>query len=166
MADETFDAVVMSVQLPNYPIEQPRKALTFDRYDRQGAENVLEEEVREDPLPDEAPLEVGEHAQDGVDLAGVRQLLDRAREPHHVRGVRCADEIPQFAGVAGATLVLAGEAPLRRFRVGIYETGVEKHRFGCLPVLAAIGPAANEFCSLPPRLGLGKVGLMAIIARH
>ncbi len=64
------------------------------------------------------------------------------------------------------SLVLAGEAPLRRFRVGIYETGVEEHRFGCLAVLAAIGPAANEFCSLPPRLGIGKVGLMAIIARH
>ena len=41
-----FDAVVMAVQLPNYPIEQPRKDLTFDRYDRQGTENVLEEAVR------------------------------------------------------------------------------------------------------------------------
>lgn len=40
-----FDAVVMSVQLPNYPIEQPRKGLTFDRYDRQGTENVLAEAV-------------------------------------------------------------------------------------------------------------------------
>lgn len=41
-----FDGVVMAVQLPNYPIEQPRKGLTFDRYDRQGTENVLEEAVR------------------------------------------------------------------------------------------------------------------------
>ncbi|MDQ3963530.1 MAG: complex I NDUFA9 subunit family protein [Actinomycetota bacterium] len=35
------DAVVCAVQLPNYPIEVPRKRLTFDRYDRQGAENLL-----------------------------------------------------------------------------------------------------------------------------
>lgn len=35
------DAVVCAVQLPNYPIEVPRKRLTFDHYDRQGAENLL-----------------------------------------------------------------------------------------------------------------------------
>ncbi|HYI44569.1 MAG TPA: NAD(P)H-binding protein [Actinomycetota bacterium] len=38
-----FDAVVMAVQLPNYPVEQPRKGLTFDRYDRQGTEHLLRE---------------------------------------------------------------------------------------------------------------------------
>jgi NADH dehydrogenase len=38
-----FEAVVMAVQLPNYPVEQPRKGLTFDRYDRQGTEHVLRE---------------------------------------------------------------------------------------------------------------------------
>lgn len=35
------DAVVCAVQLPNYPIEVPRKYLTFDHYDRQGTENLL-----------------------------------------------------------------------------------------------------------------------------
>ena len=41
-----FEAVVNAVQLPNYPIEQPRKGLTFDRYDRGGTENLVEEAVR------------------------------------------------------------------------------------------------------------------------
>lgn len=35
------DAVVCAVQLPNYPIEVPRRRLTFDHYDRQAAENLL-----------------------------------------------------------------------------------------------------------------------------
>jgi uncharacterized protein YbjT (DUF2867 family) len=34
-------AVVCLVQFPNYPFEVPRKGLTFDRYDRGGAENLL-----------------------------------------------------------------------------------------------------------------------------
>jgi uncharacterized protein YbjT (DUF2867 family) len=34
-------AVVCLVQFPNYPFEVPRKGLTFDRYDRQGTENLL-----------------------------------------------------------------------------------------------------------------------------
>lgn len=38
-----LDAVVTAVQLPNYPIEQPAKGLTFDRYDRGGTENLLAE---------------------------------------------------------------------------------------------------------------------------
>ena len=37
------DAVVCAVQLPNYPIEIPRKNLTFDHYDRQGTENLMAE---------------------------------------------------------------------------------------------------------------------------
>jgi NADH dehydrogenase len=40
------DAVVVAIQFPNYPMEQPRKGLTFDRFDRQGTENVLEEAQR------------------------------------------------------------------------------------------------------------------------
>ena len=38
-----LEAVVTCVQLPNYPVEQPRKGLTFDRYDRQGTEHLLRE---------------------------------------------------------------------------------------------------------------------------
>lgn len=37
------DAVVGVVTFPNYPAEVPRKGLTFDRYDRQGTENLLAE---------------------------------------------------------------------------------------------------------------------------
>ena len=37
------DAVVGVVQFPNYPVELPRKGLTFDRYDRRGTENLVAE---------------------------------------------------------------------------------------------------------------------------
>lgn len=40
------EAVVGVVQFPNYPVEQARKGLTFDRYDRQGTENLLVEAKR------------------------------------------------------------------------------------------------------------------------
>ncbi len=36
-------AVVGCVQFPNHPVEVPRKGLTYDRYDRQGTENLLAE---------------------------------------------------------------------------------------------------------------------------
>ena len=45
-------------------------------------QDVLEEEVREDPLAHEPPLEVREHAQDGVDLAGAGELLELLRVDH------------------------------------------------------------------------------------
>jgi NADH dehydrogenase len=37
------DAVVGAVQFPNHPVEVPRRGLTYDRYDRHGTENLLEE---------------------------------------------------------------------------------------------------------------------------
>jgi hypothetical protein len=40
------------------------------------AEDVLQEEVGEDPLAHEPSLQVREHAQNCVDLAGVRELLE------------------------------------------------------------------------------------------
>ncbi|HWC14424.1 MAG TPA: NAD(P)H-binding protein [Actinomycetota bacterium] len=40
------DGVVGAVQFPNYPMEVPRKGLTFDRYDRQGTENLIAEAER------------------------------------------------------------------------------------------------------------------------
>lgn len=40
------DAVVQAVQFPNYPMEDPSKGLTFDNYDRRGAENLLMEATR------------------------------------------------------------------------------------------------------------------------
>jgi uncharacterized protein YbjT (DUF2867 family) len=41
-----YEAVAIAIQFPNYPMEQARKGLTFDRFDRQGTENVLEEAQR------------------------------------------------------------------------------------------------------------------------
>ncbi len=40
------EAAVFAVQFPNYPVEQPRLGLTFDRYDRGGTENLLAEARR------------------------------------------------------------------------------------------------------------------------
>ena len=40
------DAVVGVVTFPNYPAEVPRRGITFDRYDRQGTENLLAEAAR------------------------------------------------------------------------------------------------------------------------
>ena len=37
------EAVVGAVQFPNHPVEVPRKGLTYDRYDREGTENLLAE---------------------------------------------------------------------------------------------------------------------------
>ena len=34
------------MQFPNYPVEVPRKDLTFDFYDRQGTENLIAEAER------------------------------------------------------------------------------------------------------------------------
>lgn len=39
------EAVVASVQFPNHPVEVPRKGLTYDRYDRQGTDNLVAEAV-------------------------------------------------------------------------------------------------------------------------
>lgn len=41
-----YDAVAVAVQFPNYPMELPRKGLTFDRYDRQGTVHLLDEAQR------------------------------------------------------------------------------------------------------------------------
>jgi uncharacterized protein YbjT (DUF2867 family) len=40
------EAVVAAVQFPNHPIEVPRKGLTYDRFDRQGVENLVAEARR------------------------------------------------------------------------------------------------------------------------
>ena len=40
------DAVVVAVQFPNYPMELPRKGLTFDRYDRLGTQYLVDEAAR------------------------------------------------------------------------------------------------------------------------
>ena len=40
------DVVIVAIQFPNYPMELPRKGLTFDRYDRQGTEYLLAEAER------------------------------------------------------------------------------------------------------------------------
>ncbi|CAN5775247.1 complex I NDUFA9 subunit family protein [soil metagenome] len=40
------DAVLGAVTFPNYPVEQPRLGLTFDRFDRRGTEHLLQEARR------------------------------------------------------------------------------------------------------------------------
>lgn len=40
---DSADAVVGCVQFPNHPVEVPRKDITYDRYDRQGTENLIAE---------------------------------------------------------------------------------------------------------------------------
>lgn len=40
------EAIVNCVQFPNHPVEVPRRGLTYDRYDRQGTENLLAEASR------------------------------------------------------------------------------------------------------------------------
>ena len=41
-----YDALAVAIQFPNYPMELPRKGLTFDRYDRQGTQYLVEEAQR------------------------------------------------------------------------------------------------------------------------
>jgi uncharacterized protein YbjT (DUF2867 family) len=40
------EAVVAAAQFPNHPVEVPRKGLTYDRFDRQGVENLVAEARR------------------------------------------------------------------------------------------------------------------------
>mgnify|MGYP000574850478 CR=1 FL=1 len=42
---EGIDAVVGAVQFPGHPVEVPRKDLTYDVYDRQGTQNLVNEAV-------------------------------------------------------------------------------------------------------------------------
>jgi NADH dehydrogenase len=43
---EGADAVVMVITFPNYPMELPRKGLTFERYEAEGSRNLLVEAKR------------------------------------------------------------------------------------------------------------------------
>jgi NADH dehydrogenase len=43
---EGADAVVMAVTFPNYPMELPRKGLTFERYEAEGSRHLLDEAKR------------------------------------------------------------------------------------------------------------------------
>ena len=43
---EGADAVVAAITFSNYPMEVPRKGLTFDKHDRRGTENLLSEAER------------------------------------------------------------------------------------------------------------------------
>jgi uncharacterized protein YbjT (DUF2867 family) len=43
---EGVEAIAMAVTFPNYPMELPRKGLTFERYEVHGTSNLLEEATR------------------------------------------------------------------------------------------------------------------------
>ncbi len=62
------------------------------------AHHVLEEEVGEDPFADEPALEIREHAQDGVDLAGVGELFELLRIDHALRLHRSSPEMRRGGG--------------------------------------------------------------------
>lgn len=85
-----FEGIVMAVQLPNYPVEQPRKGLTFDRYDRQGTENVLREAANTgverfayisgagaDPASDKSWYRAKGHAEVAIERSGIPHFILR-----------------------------------------------------------------------------------------
>jgi uncharacterized protein YbjT (DUF2867 family) len=85
-----FDAAVCAVQLPNYPVEQPRKGLTFDRYDRKGTENLLREALDSglrkflyisgagaDVTSDKSWYRAKGYAEDSIRRSGIEHLILR-----------------------------------------------------------------------------------------
>jgi uncharacterized protein YbjT (DUF2867 family) len=84
------DAVVAAVQFPNHPFEFPRRGLTFDRFDRQGVENLLAEArrsrvkrffylsgVRADPDGDKPWYRAKGRAEDAVRNSGLEWCILR-----------------------------------------------------------------------------------------
>ena len=73
------------------------------------AQDLFQEEVRQHALAHEAPLEVREHAQDRVDLAGVRELLQLLHVEHPLLHHR-----PPLERCVSAGAVRAPRAPRDR----------------------------------------------------
>lgn len=85
-----YEAVVVAIQFPNYPMEQPGKNLTFDRYDREGTEHLLEEAQRAgverflyvsgvnvDPASSQAWYRAKGRAERSIREAGIRHAILR-----------------------------------------------------------------------------------------
>ena len=83
------DAIAVAIQFPNYPMEQPRKGLTFDRYDRQGTQYLLDEAQR-----------AGVERFFYVSGVGVHPRSDKT----WYRAKGCAEEIIQDSGLRHAIL--------------------------------------------------------------
>jgi uncharacterized protein YbjT (DUF2867 family) len=84
------EAVVAAAQFPNHPVEVPRKGLTYDRFDRQGVENLLAEAHRggvkrffyisgagADPHSDKTWYRAKGRAEDAVRSSGLRWCILR-----------------------------------------------------------------------------------------
>ena len=84
------DAVVVAIQFPNYPMESPRRGLTFDRYDRQGTTYLLQEAERSsverfvyvsgvgvDPNSDRSWYRAKGRAEETIREAGVKHSILR-----------------------------------------------------------------------------------------
>jgi uncharacterized protein YbjT (DUF2867 family) len=84
------EAVVAAVQFPNHPVEVPRKGLTYDRFDRQGVENLLAEArrggverffyisgARADPHSDKNWYRAKGRAEDAIRGSGLRWCILR-----------------------------------------------------------------------------------------
>lgn len=84
------EAVVAAVQFPNHPVEVPRRGLTYDRFDRQGVENLLAEARRSgvkrflyisgagaDPHSDKTWYRAKGRAEEAVRSSGLRWCILR-----------------------------------------------------------------------------------------
>lgn len=85
-----FDAVAVAIQFPNYPMEQPRRGLTFDRFDRQGTQHLIEEAQRArverffyvsgvnvDPHSDKSWYRAKGRAEEAIRASGLRYSILR-----------------------------------------------------------------------------------------
>ena len=84
------EGAVMSVTFPNMPVEQPRRGLTFDRYDRKGTEAVLEAATKEgltrfayvsgagaDPTSDKSWYRAKGYAEEAIRRASIDHFILR-----------------------------------------------------------------------------------------
>ena len=78
-----------------------------------GAQDLLQEEVGKDALAHEPALQVGEHAQHGVDLARRRQFLELLRAEHALDVHVVLLLRPPAVNERGAAAVSARRAPSR-----------------------------------------------------
>ena len=87
---EGATAVVYVIGFPNYPMEQPRKGLTFDRYERGGIEHVLAEARRSgtprlvylsgvgaDPFSDKSWYRAKGRAEEAITRSGLTYAIVR-----------------------------------------------------------------------------------------
>jgi uncharacterized protein YbjT (DUF2867 family) len=88
------EAVLGAVTFPNYPVEQPRRGLTFDRYDRRGTEHLLQEALRSGV---ESYVYISGAGADGASDKTWYRAKGRAEEAIRSSGLRYAILRPSWA---------------------------------------------------------------------